>query len=71
MNAETLNILRLNSECENALIDFPFHDNKTTWIQEHSVLFANTQKLKESSVYKEVEKNNFIQQFILLYLTKK
>ena len=68
MYPEKIKILKLNSECENALIDFPFHDNPTTWTQEHLSLFAQTQNINEVLANKELEKNNFIQQFKMLYL---
>ncbi len=71
MNDETLKIFKLNSECENALIDFPFHDNETTWIQEHRLLFIQTQSLHQGLIKKEIKKSNFIQQFEILYLSKK
>jgi hypothetical protein len=71
MNPEQIKILKLNSECENALIDFPFHDNQITWIQEHHLLFAQTQNINEEITNKELGKNNFIQQFKMLYLTNK
>jgi|694.fasta_scaffold89534_4 hypothetical protein len=68
MNAKPVHIFRLNSECENALIDFPFHDNNITWIQEHSLLFASIEKLNEAVIQQFFEKNNYIQQFKMLYL---
>ena len=37
MNKQTL--LVLDSQCENALIDKHFHDQKDTWIAEHQKLF--------------------------------
>ena len=71
MNLEQIKILKLNSDCENALIDFPFHDHQTTWIQEHRLLFEQTQNINEEITSKEFGNNNFIQQFKMLYLTKK
>ncbi len=29
----------LNNNCEKALIDFPFHDEASTWLEEHKELF--------------------------------
>ena len=31
----------LNNNCEKALIDFPFHDEAVTWLEEHKELFRS------------------------------
>jgi hypothetical protein len=64
------NIKMLNDECENALIDFPFHDNTYTWISNHEILFnkceSNAENIKKEST--PIEHNLFIQKFLALYL---
>ncbi len=35
----TRDFIALNSQCENALIDKPFHDHSTTWVEDHKSLF--------------------------------
>ncbi len=40
-------IKMLNNECENALIDFPFHDNSSTWISDHQTLFDRCSNIIE------------------------
>lgn len=37
LNAQQKHIL--NNNCEKALIDFPFHDEASTWLEEHKELF--------------------------------
>lgn len=64
------NIKILNSECENALIDFPFHDNTDTWISNHELLFNkcvyNTENIKMELI--PAEDYLYIQKFETLYL---
>ena len=64
------NIKILNSECENALIDFPFHDNTDTWISTHELLFNKCVNNAENinMEYIPVEHNLYIQKFEALYL---
>ncbi len=70
MSSNIIKIKRLNSEYENALIDFPFHDKVETWIKDHHSLFAVCTLL-----INELELNNknamdaeFIMQFQKVYL---
>jgi hypothetical protein len=34
-------IIELDSACENAIIDFPFHEHPKTWIIDYQLLFTN------------------------------
>jgi hypothetical protein len=45
-------IFSLNQDCENALIDFPFHDIAATWIEEQKSLFETIEKIRNSELYK-------------------
>jgi hypothetical protein len=70
MSSTIIKIKRVNSECENALIDFPFHDKVETWIKDHQSLFAACTTLEN-----ELELSNtnaayseFIIQFQKIYL---
>jgi hypothetical protein len=64
------NIKILNSECENALIDFPFHDYTDTWISSHELLFNkcvyNAKNIKMESI--PAEDYLYTQKFEALYL---
>jgi hypothetical protein len=58
----------LESECENAIIDFPFHDHVQTWISDHNVVYEKVAlHMKEHSINNEEKDINFIAQFYLLY----
>lgn len=45
-------LFNLNQDCENALIDFPFHDIPTTWIDEQKILFQKIENERKSDLYK-------------------
>jgi hypothetical protein len=45
-------LFNLNQDCENALIDFPFHDIATTWIDEQKFLFQIIENIRKSDSYK-------------------
>lgn len=45
-------LFSLNQDCENALIDFPFHENAATWIEEQKSLFETIEKVRNSELYK-------------------
>ena len=64
------NIKILDSECENAIIDFPFHDNTDTWISNHELLFNkcvyNAENIKMELI--PAEDYLYIQKFETLYL---
>lgn len=59
-------IFILNQACENALIDFPFHDLAVTWINDHKSLFDKVDLIVNSELYIESESKNVI--FINLFL---
>lgn len=46
------NLFSLNQDCENALIDFPFHDNVCTWIDEQKTLFHIIENIIQGDLYK-------------------
>lgn len=48
-------IINLNSQCENALIDKPFHEEPTTWIDEYNLLFNNVETLMKSTLLLAIE----------------
>lgn len=59
---------RLNNDCEKALIDFPFHDETYTWIEEYKQLFYSItlDNIELDATFYEKNKfttNNFINQF--------
>ena len=63
----------LNQDCENALIDYAFHDNHKTWIAEQTILFNLVVKTKQDQAYingqpKDV---NFINLFFETYFNNK
>ena len=71
MNKQIL--LVLNSQCENALIDKHFHDQKDTWIAEHQKLFNEIifiMKNAEMKIYTEQHKEeiSFLHLFLKGYL---
>jgi len=71
MNKQTL--LVLDSQCENALIDKHFHDQKDTWIAEHQKLFNEIifiMKNAEMKIYTEQHKEeiSFLHLFLKGYL---
>lgn len=45
-------LFNLNQDCENALIDFPFHDITSTWIEEQKLLFQKIENIRKSDLYK-------------------
>lgn len=45
-------LFSLNQECENALIDFPFHDNTSTWLEEQKILFQIIEDIIKGELYK-------------------
>lgn len=58
----------LESECENAMIDFPFHDHVQTWISDHNVVYEKVSvHINENSITSDEKDINFIAQFYLLY----
>ena len=66
-------IFILNQDCENALIDFPFHEIAATWLEEQKSLFEKIQKLKNSELYNNSQAATviFIEQFCETYLSNK
>lgn len=66
-------IFILNQDCENALIDFPFHDITTTWITEQKSLFEIITNLRKSELYKNSQALEilFIDQFFETYTRNK
>lgn len=44
-------LFSLNQDCENALIDFPFHEITATWIEEQKSLFETIEKVRNSELY--------------------
>ncbi len=58
-----------NSECENAIIDKPFHDNMATWVKAHHGLYTKSLLLIQNGHYLNAlqEKINFIVAFNKLY----
>jgi hypothetical protein len=65
--------LVLDSQCENALIDKHFHDQKDTWIAEHQKLFNEIifiMKNAEMKIYTEQHKEeiSFLHLFLKGYL---
>jgi hypothetical protein len=74
MNKQKL--LVLDSQCENALIDKQFHDEKDTWIAEHRNLFNEIifiMKDAEMKIYIEQhrEEISFLHLFLKGYLDNK
>ena len=59
------NLFSLNQDCENALIDFPFHDNVCTWIDEQKTLF----NIIENIIQGEVYKNSHITEIVFIVST--
>ena len=66
-------IFILNQACENALIDFPFHDNTDTWINDHKSLFDKVDLIVNSELYIGSESKNVlhINIFIQTYINNK
>jgi hypothetical protein len=61
----------LESECENAMIDFPFHDHEATWLVDYKKLFEKVSiVINSSSDQIDLTKEKFMRQFYLLYLDK-
>jgi hypothetical protein len=67
------NLFSLNQDCENALIDFPFHDNASTWIDEQKTLFQIIENVIQWESYKnsQVTEIVFIDIFLETYLKYK
>jgi hypothetical protein len=64
-------LIVLDSECENAIIDFPFHDHEATWLIDYNKLFEKVSiEINRGSEQIDLTKEKFIQQFYLLYLDK-
>jgi TRAP-type mannitol/chloroaromatic compound transport system permease small subunit len=63
----------LNQECENALIDFPFHDNTSTWLEEQKILFQIIEDIIKGALYKNSHGNEkvFIDLFFETYTNNK
>ena len=59
----------LNSECENALIDFPFHDYTHTWINEYQLLFNLSFIAIQETEFAAIQKQDklFIKKLVELY----
>jgi hypothetical protein len=70
MSTTAQKIKQLNSECENALIDFPFHDKVETWLHDHQLLFAACTYLSDELALSKsnVIPTNFINQFQKIFL---
>lgn len=66
-------IFILNQDCENALIDFPFHEIAATWLEEQKSLFEKIQKLKNSELFNDSQAAAviFIEQFFVTYISNK
>jgi hypothetical protein len=66
-------LFRLNQECENALIDFPFHDNTSTWLEEQKILFQIIEDIIKGELYKNshVTEIVFIDIFFETYTNNK
>jgi hypothetical protein len=61
----------LDSECENAIIDFPFHEHIVTWLSDHKKLFESVSHLMNDALkINDLSDKLFTQQFYLLYLEK-
>ena len=67
---DLLTIRGLNSECENALIDLPFHDEITTWLNDHRALFLKISFLLQENTIEEMEQDRcqFMDAFQKYYL---
>ena len=59
-------IFIINQACENALIDFPFHDTANTWINDHKLLFDEIELIKNSELYKSSASKNVMYIYIFL-----
>jgi hypothetical protein len=66
-------LFSLNQECENALIDFPFHDNTSTWLEEQKILFQIIEDIIKGELYKNshVTEIVFIDIFFETYTNNK
>jgi hypothetical protein len=66
-------LFSLNQDCENALIDFPFHDNASTWMEEQKILFQIIEKIIQGELYKnsQVTEIVFIDIFFETYMKYK
>jgi hypothetical protein len=67
------NLFSLNQDCENALIDFPFHDNVCTWIDEQKTLFHIIENIIQGELYKNshITEIVFIDIFLETYMKYK
>ncbi len=69
MSSLSYKIKMLESECENALIDFPFHDQVQTWLSDQNVVYEKVAMLmNDHSITSETKDVKFITQFYTLYL---
>jgi hypothetical protein len=62
----------LNSQCENAMIDKPFHDHSTTWVEEHKSLFDQVEifiKQNEILLNCHVQNKDDLAKFIYPFYT--
>jgi len=66
-------IFILNQACENALIDFPFHDLAVTWINDHKSLFDKIELIINNELYIGSESKNvfYINLFLETYINNK
>jgi hypothetical protein len=66
-------LFSLNQDCENALIDFPFHDNVCTWIDEQKKLFQIIENIIQGELYKNthITEKVFIDIFLETYMKYK
>jgi len=66
-------LFSLNQDCENALIDFPFHDITTTWMDEQKSLFQIIENIRKDEFYKcgNVNEKVFIDIFFETYSNNK
>jgi hypothetical protein len=69
MNLQDLNTF--NCQCENALIDKPFHDHVVTWLKEYENIFYRADEIINISKITIGENNNtaFIISFYKEYKT--
>lgn len=56
MNLHDVNTL--NAQCENALIDKPFHDHMVTWLNEYENIFHSAEQIVNTSKIKTDENHN-------------
>ena len=61
----------INSQCENALIDLPFHDILNTWIEEYHSLFIQVNTIMQGNQINKIQSasTSFIYSFYQTYLS--